>query len=279
MTLIELLLSLVLSSAVMLAALALVNAYGYASSEVYDARPLRSEAVNVHASVQKWLQDAQDIIAITTPLSSQLTINDPGVQESGLTRIFAWMGDRSGRVYDGKVASDEIEAVVWEYDWDASGVQQVDYTALNDLWDDWGSCSGCDSDYNGDGVVDSDDLSILMNNWGSSNPAFVGTLKHYYYVNEDATAILDTDLNHDYLAANWFTADAISETWSNHIYRFTAEMLTDGTKSSAADVRITLLNFSEVRADPDAPSGVNVPPDYSIHVTGTPDNYVRAEGE
>ncbi|MCH8964757.1 MAG: hypothetical protein IIB58_07345 [Planctomycetes bacterium] len=179
---------------------------------------------------------------------------------------------------DGEVAYDEIEAVVWEYDWDAGKVQQMDYTALNDLWDDWGSCSGCDSDYNGDDVVDSDDLSILMNNWGSSNPAFVGTLKHYYYINEDATPILDSDLNHDYLTANWFTADAVSETWSNHIYRFTAELLTDGTKSSAADVRITLLNFSDVRADPDAPSGVNVPPDYSIHVTGTPDHYIRAEG-
>ncbi|MCH8852516.1 MAG: hypothetical protein IID41_07645 [Planctomycetes bacterium] len=278
MTLIELLLSLLLSSGVMLAALALVNAYGYASNEIYDARPLRSEAVNVHASVQKWLQDAQDIIAITTPLGNQLNINDPGVKESGLTRIFAWMGDRAGRVSDGEVAYDEIEAVVWEYDWDAGKVQQMDYTALNDLWDDWGSCSGCDSDYNGDDVVDSDDLSILMNNWGSSNPAFVGTLKHYYYVNEDATPILDSDLNHDYLTANWFTADAVSETWSNHIYRFTAELLTDGTKSSAADVRITLLNFSDVRADPDAPSGVNVPPDYSIHVTGTPDHYIRAEG-
>ncbi len=278
MTLIELLLSLVLSSGVMLAALAMVNAYGYASSEIYDARPLRSEAVNVHASVQEWLRGTQDIIAITTPLSSQLSIDDPGVKESGLTRIFAWMGDRSGRVYDGKVAYDEIEAVVWEYDWDASGVQPVDYTALNDLWDDWGSCSGCDSDYNGDDVVDSDDLSILMNNWGSSNPAFIGTLKHYYYVNEDDTTILDTDLNHDYLAATWFTADAVSETWSNHIYRFTAEMLTDGTKSSAADVRITLLNFSEVKANPEAPSGVDVPPDYSIHVTGAPDHYLRAEG-
>ena len=278
MTLIELLLSLLLSSGVMLAALALVNAYGYASNEIYDARPLRSEAVNVHASVQKWLQDAQDIIAITTPLGNQLNINDPGVKESGLTRIFAWMGDRAGRVSDGEVAYDEIEAVVWEYDWDAGKVQQMDYTALNDLWDDWGSCSGCDSDYNGDDVVDSDDLSILMNNWGSSNPAFVGTLKHYYYVNEDATPILDSDLNHDYLTANWFTADAVSETWSNHIYRFTAELLTDGTKSSAADVRITLLNFSDVRSDPDAPSGVNVPPDYSIHVTGTPDHYIRAEG-
>ncbi|MCH8964265.1 MAG: hypothetical protein IIB58_04835, partial [Planctomycetes bacterium] len=190
MTLIELLLSLLLSSGVMLAALALVNAYGYASNEIYDARPLRSEAVNVHASVQKWLQDAQDIIAITTPLGNQLNINDPGVKESGLTRIFAWMGDRAGRVSDGEVAYDEIEAVVWEYDWDAGKVQQMDYTALNDLWDDWGSCSGCASDYNGDDVVDSDDLSILMNNWGSSNPAFVGTLKHYYYVNEDATPIL-----------------------------------------------------------------------------------------
>ena len=278
MTLIELLLSLLLSSGVMLAALALVNAYGYASNEISGARPLRSEAVNVHASVQKWLQDAQDIIAITTPLGNQLNINDPGVKESGLTRIFAWMGDRAGRVYDGEVAYDEIEAVVWEYDWDAGKVQQVDYTALNDLWGDWGSCSGCASDYNGDDVVDSQDLSILMNNWGSSNPAFVGTLKHYYYVNEDATPILDSDLNHDYLTANWFTADAVSETWSNHIYRFTAELLTDGTKSSAADVRITLLNFSDVRADPDAPSGVSVPPDYSIHVTGTPDHYIRAEG-
>lgn len=278
MTLIELLLSLVLSSGVMLAALALVNAYGYASNEIYDARPLRSEAVNVHASVQEWLQGAQDIIAITTPLSSQLNINDPGVKESGQTRIFAWMGDRSGRVADGEVAYDEIEAVVWEYDWDSSKVEQVDSTALNDLWDDWGSCSGCDSDYNGDDVVDSADLSILMNDWSDSNPAFVGTLKHYYYVNEDATAILDADLNHDFLTGNWFTADAVSETWSNHIYRFTAELLTDGTKSSAADVRITLLNFSEVKADADAPSGVDVPPDYSIHVTGTPDHYVRAQG-
>ena len=278
MTLIELLISLVLSSAVMLAALAMVNAYGYASSEVYDARPLRSEAVNVHAYVQKWLQGAQDIIAITTPLSSQLSIDDPGVEESGLTRIFAWMGDRSGRVSDGEVAYDEIEALVWEYDWDAAGVAQVDNTALNDLWDDWGACPGCDSDYNGDNVVDSDDLALLMSNWGSSNPAFVGTLKRYYYSNEDATAILDSDLTHDYLTANWFTADAVSETWSNHIYRFTAELLTDGTKSSAADVRITLLNFSEVRANPDAPSGVDVPPDYSIHVTGAPDHYVRAEG-
>ena len=278
LTIVELLLSLVLAAAVMLSAMALVNAYGYASSEIYDARPLRSEAIQVHTSVQNWLREARDIIAVSAPTADQLTIDDPGVTESGLTRIFAWMGDRPGLAYDGIVSYDEIEAVVWEYEWDAGGAQEIDKTMLNEMWDDWGSCSGCDSDYNGDGVVDTEDLSLLMSSWSSSNPDFSGTLTRYYYLNDDATQILDSDLNYDYLVANWFTADATSESWSNKVSRFMAEMLTDGTRSSAVDVKITMLNFADIRLDAQAPNGIRVPPDYSIHVTGAPDAYLVAVG-
>lgn len=278
MTLIELLLSLALAATVMLSAFAMINAYGYASGELYDARPLRSEAVQVHTSVQNWLRDARDIIAVTSPVADQLTIDDPGVTESGVTRIFAWMGDRPGRVYDGKVSYDEIEALVWEYQWDVGGAQEVDNSALNDMWEQWGSCSGCSSDLNADGVVDSEDLSILMSSWSNSNPSFSGTLRRHYFLNADATPMLEADLNHDDLVDNWLSAGPVSEVWSNHVYRFAAEMLTDGTRSSALDVKITLLDFSDVRADADAPNGVFVPPDYSIQVTGTPDVYIAAEG-
>lgn len=278
MTLIELLLSLALASAVMLSAFAMINAYGYASSELFDLRPLRSEAVQVHTSVQNWLRDARDIIAVTSPVADQLTLDDPGVTESGVTRIFAWMGDRPGRVYDGKVSYDEIEALVWEYQWDVGGAQDVDKSALNDMWDQWGSCSGCSSDLNADDVVDSADLSILMSTWSNSNPSFSGTLRHLTFLNEDATPVLEADLNYDDLVSKWLSAGPVSEVWSNHVYRFSAEMLTDGTRSSALDVKITMLNFTNVRADAGAPNGVSVPPSYAIHVTGTPDVYLAAEG-
>ncbi len=257
--------------------MALVNAYGYASSEIYDARPLRSDAIQVHASVQNWCRRARDIIAVT-PAADQVIIDDPGVKESGLTHIFAWMGDRPGRVYDGKVAFDEIEALVWEYEWNVGGAQESDQTLLNAMWDQWGACSGCDSDYNADGVVDSDDLSILMSSWSVSNPGFSGALTRYYYLNDDATLILDTDLNYGYLVANWFAAGATRELWSNKVHRFTAAMLTDGTRSPAVDAKVTLLDFANIRLDAEAPSGVRVPPDYSIHVTGTPDAYAAAVG-
>ena len=75
----ELVLSVAMSSAVMLAAFSLVNAYAYASSEIQDLRPLRTEAVAVHAYVQNWMRRASDIIAVTS-VADQLTVTEAGIR-------------------------------------------------------------------------------------------------------------------------------------------------------------------------------------------------------
>lgn len=277
LSLIELLLAVALSSTVMVASFALVNAYGHASSEIYDYRPLRSEAVNVHAYVQNWLQRTRDIIAVTPP-ADQLTITQAGVKESGVTRLFAYMGDRPGRAYDGLVAEDEIEALVFTYNWDVANGLLADSTALSDLLNSWGACAGCPSDLSGDGVVDNDDLTLLLITSGASDPAFVGSLKHYYHSSEQATLVPDSDLNHDDLVANWLSGGPDVEIWSNNLSRFTTELLTGVPESPAADVKMTMLTFPQIRLDASEPNGVYVPPSHSLQVTGTPDTYVKAVG-
>lgn len=277
LSLIELLLAVAMSATVMVASFALVSAYGHASSEIYDHRPLRSEAVNVHAYIQNWLQRTCDIIAVTPP-GDQLTITQAGVAETGVTRIFAYMGDRPGRAYDDLVAKDEIEALVWTYNWDVANGQSADSTALSDLLNSWGACSGCPSDLSGDGVVDNDDLTLLLITSGASDPAFVGSLKHYYHSSEDATIVADSDLNHDDLVANWLTGGPDVEVWSNNVNRFAAEVLPGAARSPAVDVKMTMMTFPQIRLDSNEPGGVYVPPNLSLQVTGTPYTYVKAVG-
>jgi hypothetical protein len=49
-------------------------------------------------------------------------------------------------------------------DLDGDGV--VDGEDLLILLSEWGPCAGCDSDLNNDGVVDGEDLLILLSEWG-----------------------------------------------------------------------------------------------------------------
>lgn len=274
---IELLLSVAMSSAVMLAAFSLVNAYAYASSEIQDLRPLRTEAVSVHAYVQNWMRRASDIIAVTA-VADQLTVTEAGVKESGTAYIFAYMGERAGRAYDGLTALDEIEALVWRYNWDVAGAASGDSTVLNDLLDSWGACAGCPYDLDGNGVVDNDDLSAVLVSSGASDPAFAGTLSHYAYAVDNAALIADSDLNHDYLVANWFAGDPEVESWSANVTRFMAQLLAGGTSAAALEVKVTMLSMPAIRPDAGAPQGVYAPSSHVFQITAAPGHYSPGVG-
>lgn len=274
LTLIELLLALALSAAVMMSAMALANAYGYANSEITDLRPLRSEAANIHAYIQDWLKQARDIIAVES--------KDPkGGQTSAVTRIYAYMGGRPGRADDGKATFDEIEALTWTYEWKAKGQGGVDDQALLALLNDWGACAGCSSDYDGDNDVDAADLGHLISIWDSAAPPSQGTLKHYYYLEENLTQLsvgkLQSKNIAKHLTSKWFNDDPAEEVWSNNVARCAAELLADGGERPAVDLEITLYEFSLVKEGKGKEDDY-IPPDYSIHVTGSPNVFTKAVG-
>ena len=50
---------------------------------------------------------------------------------------------------------------------DFNGDGVVDGDDLGSLLGSWGDCPGCDADFNGDGVVDGDDLGSLLGEWGT----------------------------------------------------------------------------------------------------------------
>ncbi len=274
LTLIELLLALALSAAVMMSAMALANAYGYANSEITDLRPLRSEAANVHSYIQDWLKQARDIIAVESK-------EPKGGQSSVVTRIYAYMGARPGRADDGKVTFDEIEALVWNYQWKTTGPSAVDDQALLDLLNSWGPCAGCSTDYDKDGDVDVSDLAHLITVWDNASTPGEGILKRYYYLVENPTPVPNAKLKGKnitkYLANKWFAGDPNVEVWSNNVARCTAELLTDGGERPAVDIEITLYEFSQVQEGKGKQDDY-LPPAYSIHVTGTPNVFIKAVG-
>ncbi len=274
LTLIELLMALALSAVVMMSAMALANAYGYANSEITDLRPLRSEAANLHSYIQDWLKRTHDIIVVES--------KDPkGAKTSSVTRIYAYMGGRPGRADDGKVTFDEIEALVWDFQWNAKGKGGVDDQALLALLNDWGACSGCSSDYDGNKTVDAEDLGYLIGIWDNATPPSQGTLKHYYYLADNPTQVPDGKLGNKnitkYLANKWFAGAPNVDVWSNNVARCKAELLADDGVRPAVDIELTLYDFALVKVGK-GKADDDIPPDYSIHLTGSPNVFSKAVG-
>jgi hypothetical protein len=274
LTLIELLLAVSLSAAVMLAAVGLANAYGYANTEITDLRPLRSEAANLHTYIQDWLKRTHDIIAIESKESK-------GGQTTAVTRIYAFMGARPGRADDGEVNYDEIEALTWDFEWKAKGQGGFDDQALLDLLDDWGACAGCSSDYDGDNDVDVADLGHLISNWDTASTPSQGILRHHSYLEENLTQISQGKLQSKniakFLTNKWFNDNPAEQVWSNNVARCAAELVTDGGERPAVNIEITVYDFGLVKEGKGKQDDY-IPPDYSIHVTGTPNVFIAAAG-
>ncbi len=74
-----------------------------------------------------------------------------------------------------------------------------------------------------------------------------------------------------------FDDDPVEEVWSNNVARCTAELLTDGGERPAVDIEITLYDFSLVKEGKGKEDDY-IPPDYSIHVTGSPNVFTKAVG-
>ncbi|MCG3137903.1 MAG: hypothetical protein HJJLKODD_01758 [Phycisphaerae bacterium] len=107
MTLVELLLAVGLSAVCGLASMTMISAYGYAHEEINNLRPLREEAVNLHAYLQDWLHDAHDLVDYSSMVKTDG--NNSVVYSSNL---YGWMGDRAGRsIGTGSVQIDELEVI------------------------------------------------------------------------------------------------------------------------------------------------------------------------
>ena len=50
---------------------------------------------------------------------------------------------------------------------DLDGCGSVDIVDVLLLYESWGSCRGCNADFNDDGVVDGEDLGYQLGHWGA----------------------------------------------------------------------------------------------------------------
>lgn len=136
-------------------------------------QPLYDQAsISVSTDGQNWTTIWENQSEITDSSWNYQSYNISDIADNQPTVYLRWtIGPTDGSWQYSGWNIDNVE--IWAYadvdtgcpaDLDGSGV--VDTEDLFLLLAEWGGCSGCDADLNGDNVVDTEDLFILLAAWG-----------------------------------------------------------------------------------------------------------------